>query len=99
MSLEKRTTSMKVFIESQFNYCHLTWMLHSRTLNNKSNCIHERALRTVYFDHVSMNRKKLTNLIIWEMHGFSHQFLTVRENATKPMVWGKSGKMILILFP
>ena len=34
---------------------------------------------------------------IWEMHGFSHKFPTVQENATKPMVWGKSGKLILIL--
>ena len=37
--------------------------------------------------------------IIWEMHGFSHQFPTVRENATKPMVWGKSERLVLILFP
>ena len=28
-------------------------MLHSRTLNNKINGIHERALRTVYSDHNS----------------------------------------------
>ena len=37
------------------------------------------------------HRKKLTDVIIWEMHGFLHKFPTVRENATKPMVWGKSG--------
>ena len=36
---------------------------------------------------------------IWEMHGFPHKFLTLRENATKPIIWGKSGKFILILFP
>ena len=34
MSLEKRRTLMKAFIESQFNYCSLIWMLRSRTLNN-----------------------------------------------------------------
>ena len=44
---------MKAFIESQFNYCPLIWMLHSRTLNNKINRIHERALRTVYSDYNS----------------------------------------------
>ena len=48
MSLEKRRTLMKAFIESQFNYCPLICMLHSRTLNNKINRIHKRALRTVY---------------------------------------------------
>ena len=36
---------------------------------------------------------------IWEMYGFSHKFALVRENTTKPMVWGKSRKLILILFP
>ena len=46
MSLEKHRTLMKAFIESQFNYCPLIWMLHSRTLNNKINRIHERALKT-----------------------------------------------------
>ena len=35
--------------------------------------------------------------MIWEMHGFPHKFPTVRENATKPIVWGKSWKLILIL--
>ena len=53
MLLEKRRTLMKAFIESQFNYCPLIWMFHSRTLNNKINRIHERALRTVYSDYNS----------------------------------------------
>ena len=39
---------MKTFIESQFNYCPLIWMCHSRILNNKINKLHERALRVVY---------------------------------------------------
>ena len=42
---------MKAFIESQFNYCPLIWILRSRTLKNKINHIHERALRTVYSDY------------------------------------------------
>ena len=37
--------------------------------------------------------------IIWEIHGFPHQFLIVRENATKPFVWGEPGKLVLTLFP
>ena len=39
---------MKTFIDSQFNYCPLIWMFHSRALNNKINKLHERALRIVY---------------------------------------------------
>ena len=53
MSLEKRRTLIKAFIESQFNFCPLIWILHSRTLNNKINNIHETALRAVYFDYNS----------------------------------------------
>ena len=52
-SLEKRTIAMKSFVESQFHYCPLTWMLHSRTLNNKINRFHEKALRIVYSDYKS----------------------------------------------
>ena len=37
--------------------------------------------------------------VIWEIHGLSHQFLIVQENATKIFVWGKLGKLVLILFP
>ena len=40
--------AMKTFIQSQFNYCPLVWMFHNRTLNNKINRLHERALRIVY---------------------------------------------------
>ena len=39
---------LKAFIESQFGYCPLVWMFHSRTLNNRINRLHERALRLVY---------------------------------------------------
>ena len=53
MTIEKRCIVMKTFIESQFNYCPLIWMFHSRTINNKINRLHERALRIVYFDFKS----------------------------------------------
>ena len=53
MTSEKCRIVMKTFIESQFNYCPLIWMFHSRTINNKINCLHERALRIVYFDFIS----------------------------------------------
>ena len=48
MSEDKLKLIMKTFIESQFNYCPLLWMFCSRTLNNKINKLHERALRVVY---------------------------------------------------
>ena len=48
---------MKAFIESQFDYCPLIWMLHSRTLNNEINRIYEKALRTIYSDYKSSFNK------------------------------------------
>ena len=50
MSKDKLRILMKAFIESQFGYCPLIWMFHSRTLNNRINRLHERALRLVYKD-------------------------------------------------
>ena len=44
---------MNTFIISQFKYCHLTWMFHNRTINNKINRLHERALRLAYDDENS----------------------------------------------
>ena len=48
MSQNKLRTLIKAFVESQFGYCPLIWMFHSRTLNNRINRLHERALRLVY---------------------------------------------------
>ena len=48
MNKNKLRVLMKAFIESQFGYCPLIWMFHSRKLNNKINRLHERALRLVY---------------------------------------------------
>ena len=53
MDLPKRKIIMKSFITSQFSYCPLIWMFHSRVLNNKINAIHERALRITYKDGTS----------------------------------------------
>ena len=53
MCLEKSHFVMKTFIESQFNYCPLIWMIHSQTIINKSNRLHERAVRIVYSDFKS----------------------------------------------
>ena len=53
MNMNKRRTIMKAFIIAQFGYCPLVWMFHSRTLNNRINKIHERALRIIYNDEQS----------------------------------------------
>ena len=50
IDFHKKRTLMKAFIMSQFNYCPLIWMMHSRKIENFINRIHERALRLVYGD-------------------------------------------------
>ena len=50
MSTEKLRLLMKTFIETQFNYCPLIWMFHSRKMNKRINRLHERALRVAYKD-------------------------------------------------
>ena len=53
MDLPIRMFLMKAFITSQFSYCLLIWMLYNRTLNNRINNFHERALRLTYEDNQS----------------------------------------------
>ena len=38
---------MNPFFKTQFNYCPLIWMCHSRENNKKINWLYERCLRTI----------------------------------------------------
>ena len=53
MEQDKLRLIMKAFITSQFSYCPLVWMFHSRGLNKRINKIHEKSLRLVYNDNLS----------------------------------------------
>ena len=50
LTFDKKRRLLKTFFESQFKYCPLTWMFHSRELNNRINRLHKRALRLIYND-------------------------------------------------
>ena len=54
MTTEQRRQIIIAYINSQLGYYPLVWMFHSRTLNNRINKIHERALHIIY------NGSKLT---------------------------------------
>ena len=54
LSLERRRTLMKAFIESKFAYCPLIWLFRQRSSNTRINHLHKGALRIVY------NNNKLT---------------------------------------
>ena len=91
MSLEKRRTLMKTFIESQFSYCPLIWMFHSRALNNKINRIYERGLRTVYSDYTSFFNELLDKDGSFAIHQRNVQSLVIeifcRNNLKKDPKW------------
>ena len=53
IDIHKRRMTMKAFIFSEFGYCPLVWMFHSRKLNSRVNKLHKRALRIVYQDYAS----------------------------------------------
>ena len=59
MGIAKKCILMNAFFTSQFSYCPLVWMCHSRANNNKINRLHERCLRIVYNDKQSSFNKLL----------------------------------------
>ena len=71
---DKLKIIMKAFFESQFNYCPLVWMFHTRILNNKINKLHERALRIVY---------KNSNLSFQELLELDGSFFIHHRNLQK----------------
>ena len=52
---------MNSFFDSQFNYCPLVWMLHSRNVNTKINNLHFRALKIIHRDETSTFDELLKN--------------------------------------
>ena len=76
-SLNKRRLLMKTFVESQFNYCPLIWIFHSRRLNNKINNVHEKALRIVYSDYKSTFQELLDKGNSFSVHHRNIQTLAI----------------------
>ena len=83
MDEKKIRIIMKTFIQSQFNYCPLTWMFHNRTLNNKINKLQERALRIVYKDDNSTFQELLDRDNSLTTHDRNLQKLAVEMYKTK----------------
>ena len=75
MGINKRRILMKSCIFSQFNYCPLVWMCHSRSL--KINLIQERALRIVYKDYKSSFKELLQQDKSITIHQRNLQYLAI----------------------
>ena len=75
MNIKKKKVLMKAFFMAQFSYCPLTWMFHSRKLNNKINKLHERCLQIVYSDNKSSFDELLETDNSVSVHHRNIQFL------------------------
>ena len=52
MTLQKKRTLYKVFVESQFKYCPLIWIFHGRKTKYKIYRLQEWTLRLIYNGHI-----------------------------------------------
>ena len=96
MTLLQRQITMRSFILSQFGYCPLVWMFHSRKLNNRINRIHERGLRIVYKDLRSSFTELLKKDESFTIHERNIQTLGIE---LYKVVNGYSPKIANLIFP
>ena len=76
---------MNVYFMSQFGYCPLVWMNHSRTLNNRINGLHKRALSLVYNDFSSsfselLEKDRAVTIHHRNLQTLAYEIFTVKKN-------------------
>ena len=82
---------MNAFFKSQFSYCPLSWMFHSRTLNNKINRLHKECLRMICNDNTS----SFTDLLeIYNSVSVHHRNIQVLATELYKFVNGLSPKLV-----
>ena len=96
MTLKQRLTIMTSFILSQFGYCPLVWMFHSRSINTRINRIHERALRIVFKDDKSTFDELLSISGSFTIHQRNIQTLAIE---LYKVYYGLSPKIMNQIFP
>ena len=83
MNLVQRRLIMNGFTLSQFGYCLLVWMFHSRKLNKCINNFHEGALRIFFKDYESTFQKLLKQNKSVSIHQRNLQILVIEIFKTK----------------
>ena len=96
MDVKQRQLIMKAFVNSQFGYCPIVWMFHSRKMNHRINKIHERLLRIVFNDNTSTFRKLLDKDNSVTIHERNIQNLAIE---LYKVLNGFSPKIMSTIFP
>ena len=96
MSINKARMIMKAFVSSQFSYCPLVWMNHSRILNSRINRLHERSLRIVYKDKKSNFQELLNKDKSVTIHHRNIQYLAIELYKVKN---GLAPPIMNLIFP
>ena len=78
---------MNAYFISQFGYCPLVWMNHSRTLNNRINGLHRRALSLVCNDFSSsfsglLENDKSVTIYHRNLQTLAYEIFKVKKNMT-----------------
>ena len=77
ISFKQKRILMKTSVESQFGYCPLIWMFHSRQVNSKINHLQERSLRIAYNDYINSFEDLLKKGNSFKNHHKNIQSLTI----------------------
>ena len=83
--------TIKAFIVSEFGYCPLVWMFHSRKLNSRVNKLYKRELRTVYQDYASsftdlLDKDNLTTIHKRNIQLLPTELLKVKNRLSPPFM-------------
>ena len=77
MSFKQKRILVKTFVESQFGYCPIIWMFHSRKVNSKITHLQERSLRIVYNHYITSFEDLLKKDNSFKIHHKSIQSLAI----------------------
>ena len=91
MSIPKRKLIMNSFFTSQFDYCPLVWMCHSRSMNSKINRLHETCLRIIYSDKSSsfeelLQKDESVTIHVKNIQKLATEMFKVFKNLSPPIV-------------
>ena len=91
LSFNKRKTLVNSFVQSQFSFAPLVWMLCGKDANKKINRVHYKFLQVIYEDYTSTFEQLLNKYNAFTIHQRNIQNLLIEMHKVKY----KHGPMLL----